>query len=268
MTDWVMDQTCGSSTAKAVLLSLAYHFNEKTGLCNPSTRTIIGDTELNRKTVFSAIQKLEDLGFISVCRKDKTRSSYRFNLVPKTAPDDAQELVPKLGPDKQVKTNLVPKTGLESGTEIGTSKDREKSNLVPNSDSSGTEIGTRTRKNKEKNINNYPKHNSMDFSLWPGAPSEAVWDHWISTRKNHKAPVTDLVIKTMAKHMHELVEHGWTVDGILAECHTRNWQGLKASWLLENPGDNRNARSRPTSYAQRREDLHDAVTNPDRATQF
>lgn len=72
----------GNSAAKSVLRCLADFKNEKTGKCNPSTDTIAKETELNRKTVYKAINYLEEKGFI---RRERTvlnsSNNYFLNLV-------------------------------------------------------------------------------------------------------------------------------------------------------------------------------------------
>ena len=72
----------GNSAAKSVLRCLADFKNEKTGKCNPSTDTIAKETELNRKTVYKAINYLEEKGFI---RRERTvlnsSNNYVLNLV-------------------------------------------------------------------------------------------------------------------------------------------------------------------------------------------
>ncbi len=71
----------GNSAAKSVLRCLADFKNEKTGKCNPSTDTIAKETELNRKTVYKAINYLEEKGFI---RRERTvlnsSNNYVLNL--------------------------------------------------------------------------------------------------------------------------------------------------------------------------------------------
>lgn len=72
----------GNSAAKSVLRCLADFKNEKTGKCNPSTDTIAKETELNRKTVYKAINYLEEKGFI---RRERTvlnsSNNYILNLI-------------------------------------------------------------------------------------------------------------------------------------------------------------------------------------------
>lgn len=68
----------GNSAAKSVLRCLADFKNEKTGKCNPSTDTIAKETELNRKTVYKAINYLEEKGFI---RRERTALNSSNNYV-------------------------------------------------------------------------------------------------------------------------------------------------------------------------------------------
>ena len=79
---WALTLTVGSSTAKAVLLALAYYADED-GCCWPSQETVAKDTEFTSRAVRSAIAKLEDLGLIR-CekrhRKDGSRASDTITL--------------------------------------------------------------------------------------------------------------------------------------------------------------------------------------------
>lgn len=115
----------GNSAAKSVLRCLADFKNEKTGKCNPSTDTIAKETELNRKTVYKAINYLEEKGFI---RRERTvlnsSNNYVLNLFARadssingstvfgstkygTSPKNGLSVVPNMG------RVVGPKTGHE-----------------------------------------------------------------------------------------------------------------------------------------------------------
>lgn len=115
----------GNSAAKSVLRCLADFKNEKTGKCNPSTDTIAKEAELNRKTVYKAINYLEEKGFI---RRERTvlnsSNNYVLNLFARadssingstvfgstkygTSPKNGLSVVPNMG------RVVGPKTGHE-----------------------------------------------------------------------------------------------------------------------------------------------------------
>lgn len=71
----------------------------------------------------------------------------------------------------------------------------------------------------------------LDFSSWPSKPSDGILSEWLAVKKRKKAPVTPFVLEQVGKELHAAAALGWTVDDALAEAVTRNWQGLKASWL-------------------------------------
>jgi len=79
----------------------------------------------------------------------------------------------------------------------------------------------------------------LDFSTWPAMPSEQVMADWIAHRKAKKATITQTVINNFGSQLTIAAKHGISVDECLSECMTRNWQGLKAEWLLKD----RNQRS-------------------------
>ena len=79
---WAMALTVGSSTAKAVLLALAYYADEE-GVCWPSQETLARDTEFTSRAVRTAIGKLQELGLISSekrHRRDGSRASDMITL--------------------------------------------------------------------------------------------------------------------------------------------------------------------------------------------
>lgn len=51
-------------SAKAVLITLAHHHNDETGLCYPSIKTLTRETCLSRSTVIRAVAQLQTMGAI------------------------------------------------------------------------------------------------------------------------------------------------------------------------------------------------------------
>lgn len=86
---WASKATPGSAPRKLVLLALSDRHNTEDGLAWPSIKWLVEWTDLNRKTIITALQDLEAAGFIadSGVRKGATMQvkAYRLNLetVPK-----------------------------------------------------------------------------------------------------------------------------------------------------------------------------------------
>ena len=249
MTDWAWNQDCEKGTSKIVLLYLAQCHNAKTGLCNPSTRTIAQATNLNIKTVSPAIKNLEKLGLILVDRKEKTNSKYFLNC--------AQNGVQKVD---ETEGDLSPKTDTESVPENGGIPEN---GLCPKTDSSVPENGQACtqkrvhnqeliRKESGNNKNNRKKE--LDFSSWPGMPSEQVWDDYKKLRQKKRAPLTQTVINSLGNNLRILAAKGYEVDAVLSICCERGWQGLQADWILKNQNfAGMNTSREPTELDIRRE---------------
>lgn len=62
---WAMKQRAGSPVSKAVLIVLADHHNARTGMCNPSTRTIAEEAETDQRTARRHLDALRERGLIS-----------------------------------------------------------------------------------------------------------------------------------------------------------------------------------------------------------
>ena len=113
--DKVRRLVVGNAAAKSVLRCLADCCNSETGQCNPSIDTISRETELNRKTVYKAINYLEEKGFI---RRERTvlnsSNNYVLNLT-------VQADSPKNGSTKNgsTKYGTSPKNGLSVVPNMG-----------------------------------------------------------------------------------------------------------------------------------------------------
>src|SRR3954467_775892 len=73
---WAMEQTCGSSTTKLVLVKLADNANEE-GFCFPSIDLIVRHTELSERAVRAHLKRLEELGLIRVERRMEDNVHFR-----------------------------------------------------------------------------------------------------------------------------------------------------------------------------------------------
>lgn len=66
---WAMEasqQTRLTTSQRVVLLTLAYHYNDRGGICTPSNETLRAETGLSRRAVQIAVQALEASGLITV----------------------------------------------------------------------------------------------------------------------------------------------------------------------------------------------------------
>lgn len=79
---WAHALKVGSSSEKAVLLALAYRHNEDLDMAYPSVSSIAQFTELDRKTIFAAIEKLTQKGLVADSgeRMGKTKQIIAYTL--------------------------------------------------------------------------------------------------------------------------------------------------------------------------------------------
>lgn len=117
--EWVAEVTAGKSTDKAVLVALANFHHQKDGECRASVDTISSFTELNRKTVFAALDRLREGGLIDFDKGARKQRKYVLNF---------DVFSTKLG--------TIEKRGCS--TNFGTIKDDPK---VPNTTESGPSLG-------------------------------------------------------------------------------------------------------------------------------
>ena len=163
----------GNSAAKSVLRCLADFRNEKTGQCNPSTDAIAKETELNRKTVYKAINYLEEKGFI---RRERTvlnsSNNYVLNLFARA--------------DSSINGSTV-----FGSTKYGTSPKNGLS-VVPNM---GRVVGPKTGHEPLNESVNEPVNNSIesapDFSLT--APEKTTISKTETVEKKTKRPKKEKV---------------------------------------------------------------------------
>ena len=81
----------------------------------------------------------------------------------------------------------------------------------------------------------------------PEDVSEEAWQGWVALRQKKQATVTELVISTLRKEADLL---GWTLEQAMSESCLRNWQGFKASWVInENKGRKSNAENWNSGYS-------------------
>lgn len=93
--------------------------------------------------------------------------------------------------------------------------------------------------NQEPRANNDKNQSSqkLDFSSWPGMPSEQLMSEWKQLRKRLKAGVTQTVINRTGKELHIAVKAGFTVDQCFEQWVYKGWRGFEASWMMSQKPD-------------------------------
>ncbi|WP_050525525.1 helix-turn-helix domain-containing protein [Pseudorhodobacter aquimaris] len=71
-----------TTVQRVVLLTLAYHYNDRGGVCTPSNETLRAETGLSRRAVQVAVQALEANGLITVSTRTQhnIQTSNQYDL--------------------------------------------------------------------------------------------------------------------------------------------------------------------------------------------
>jgi hypothetical protein len=75
----------------------------------------------------------------------------------------------------------------------------------------------------------------------PTDVAESVWDDWVALRKRKNTTVSETVIEGARD---EAAKLGWTLEQFLREWCLRGSQGLKASWIKDQPRTYESAKDR------------------------
>ena len=105
--DWAWRQKVGP-TAKSVLTALADCHNSETGACFPSIDTLAEMTELSRRSVINALEKLESLGTIRRFLRRHPSSHRPINFYELLIVGDNQEAVQDVRCDQDAAVHVVP----------------------------------------------------------------------------------------------------------------------------------------------------------------
>lgn len=92
----------------------------------------------------------------------------------------------------------------------------------------------------------------LDFSCWPGIPSQNLMTEWKALRKRMKATVTQTVVNRTGNELHKAVAMGFTVDQCFEQWIYKGWRGFEAEWLNgANSGQNSSqAAPKPREFSQ------------------
>lgn len=220
---WAFNQDIKPSSVKFVLVSLGDNAQHD-GLAWPSIAALCAKTGQDRKTVISALNRLEEGGFLSDSGKRTGGTGqikvYRFNF----------------DRNNSTENGTVPKTEQYRNSRQRVPKNTDNSAVFP---SNSTENGTRNPQEPKE-----PKGNPQE-ALAPSAPTP-IWkpleslvaagvdkktaSDWLTLRKAKKAPVTETVLD-MA--MAEAVKAKITLPEALKICCSRGWAGFKAEWIIK-----------------------------------
>lgn len=77
--------------------------------------------------------------------------------------------------------------------------------------------------------------------------AQKVWDDFLAIRKAKRAPLTNTAMEGIQR---EAAKAGMDLDGVLALCCIRGWQGFKAEWVM---GAKQTASPQTMSFAERDE---------------
>lgn len=237
-TRWAWCQHVKSSH-KMVLLALADRAGENHE-CWPSISRLEHDTELDRKTIMSAIAQLEQLGFISVSRSLGDGNKYTLIGVGNRhdLPSTKNGTSPKNGTSTKNGTTPVPKTGLPS-TKNGT----------PTSTKNGTlNLSIEPNNNLPRNIKENSKENLDVFSLLAlfGIVDQLAKD-FIKHRKTKRAEITQTALDGFRR---EADKAGISVDEAVRLSIERGWIGFKAEWVINNISGGNHAGNRAVGGSQ------------------
>lgn len=216
-TKWAWLQQIKSSH-KLVLLALADRAGEDNE-CWPSVSRLEKDTGLDRKTIMSAIQSMENDGILTVFRIQGAGNKYKLLGV------DNRETSTKNGTASSTKNGTS--TGIGTSTRNGTTP-------VPKTGQGSTKNGTTTStKNgiqnlKEEPINNL-KGNLKDIAILAefGIGQDLAKD-FITHRKKHKAAISKTVLNGFQR---EADIAGISINDAIRISIERGWRGFKAEWI-------------------------------------
>ncbi|HEI6790150.1 TPA: hypothetical protein SJ375_000040 [Yersinia enterocolitica] len=90
---------------------------------------------------------------------------------------------------------------------------------------------TTTETTSEKRKRKAVKSSVFDFSSFPMAVSQEIWDDYLKHRKAKRAPITQTVVNMLGKELNKAAAAGWSVDDALSEAMAAGWQGFKFEWL-------------------------------------
>ncbi|WP_137923929.1 helix-turn-helix domain-containing protein [Cupriavidus sp. 2SB] len=212
---WALKQKVGRSSTKHVLMLLANCTTAPLNRIYTSIAYLAESTEMDRKTIIAAIEKLQGLGFISDTgdRIGKTGQIpvYQLNMID-ALEDDGEEK------RNHSENGTVPKTD-SNGTKNGGKQSQKRSETVPK-----TVHGTKGTKGT-KGTQTRGKRASVCVQLPDWLP-QGSWDDWLAHRKAMKAPFTQRAAELSISVLDRLRGEGHDPVAVINESVLRGWTGL------------------------------------------
>ena len=212
-----------SAAEKLMLLAYADRHNEETGSAYPSIDWLCQFSSLNRKTVISAIAKLEAAGVLTDTGERMGRTKqikvYRLNL------EQSQKRA----------ASTVPKT--------------EQSRKRNSTDFSRKESRKRDTDTVREPVGSEPKGSSPRAWSLPVGVSLQVWTDFLTNRKRKRLPNTDTAWKAFNDDLHRVSSQtGIPPPKLIERCAAKGWGAIY------DPRDNRYERTdnNPTASAVHR----------------
>jgi len=212
---WALKQKVGRSSTKHVLMLLANCTTAPLNRIYTSLGYLVDSTEMDRKTIISAIQKLQAMGFISDTG-DRIGNTgqipvYQLNMI---------ESGPEAGEEKRndSENGTVPKVD-ENSTKNGGKQYQKRSTTVPK-----TVHGTKGTKGT-KGTQTRGKRASVCVQLPEWLP-QAAWEDWLAHRKAMKAPFTQRAAELSISVLDRLRGEGQDPVAVINESVLRGWTGL------------------------------------------
>ena len=206
-TRWAWNVELNSSTKRLVLLSLADRAGEE-HTCYPSTKRVVKDTCLDRKTILKAITEMIDDGLIFDTGERKGNGVRVLKLVGILGREN--EIHPKKITD--------PKNG--TSTEIGMTTDPK------NGIATDPKIGTQNLKgNLKKNLT---ENTVMGGALKAKNADSKLIEEWLVIRKKKKAADSE---RAVSMFFNQVDNSGVDLNTILNICITKEWKGFEVDYL-------------------------------------
>lgn len=224
--DWAWSLTIKPASLKLLLLAMADRADEY-HRCYPSIERLVKDTGLDRKTIISNIDKLQEAGVLTDTGKRTGKTGkvkiYRLNLV---------EVDGKIGGNSNDAENgIIPKTESSQKRTGNSTK-----NGTLNDPKNGTQNQSFNQSLNQERVGVPAKRNSpsdkFNFDEWPAAPSVEVFADWVKARATAKKPLTQGAVDYVATELHKAVAAGMSVDDCLRVTLGEGWQGFKFDWAV------------------------------------
>lgn len=217
-TFWAWRQAGLGSTAKMVLLCLADCHNSSTGRCDPSAKYIADKSDLNVKSIYSAIKKLSEMGLLEVKKRVGTSTEYQLKIPRYT------ESLPQ------------PKTGQPKN---GSTQKR-----VTGTPEKGSGVDPKTGHKPITEPKKKPKIIKKEIVL-PDCINPQAWAEWVKYRKENKTAVSYAAAQ---KQFGLLKDYTFLEQQIIIDNSIQNdYQGL---FKLKPEHRNAESKLRPTANSR------------------